>query len=189
MKKHFGYLLSFACLMAASVSASAQNAPRTLPDRAGTQPATSNLPRTVGDDNVSAAVSTTYAGTIQATITTHLVTPVPAGGFVLCTLDASVTDVSSTETIDNEIVETAETKATVSGTTATCVVKIPHSWYLPNAIHDLINLDYSVSIVGSSTSPATAVLARSSSGLIPGAPSIKVPPTGTTTSFTISATL
>lgn len=188
MKKHLSYMLSFACLMAASVSALAQSVPRALPDRMGSQPEASNLPRTVGDDNASAAVSTTYAGTIQATITAHLVTPVPAGGSVVCGLNASVTDISSTATIDNEVSEEAETKATVSGTTATCVVKIPHSWYLPNASRDLVYLSYSISIVGSSSSPAT-ILTRTSSGLIPGAPSIKVPATGTTTSFTISTTL
>jgi hypothetical protein len=188
MKKHFSHILTLACIAAAFVSASAQNAAGTLPGHIGNQPAASNLPRSVGDDNQSAAVSTTYTGTIQATITAHLVTPVPTGGSVVCGLTASVVDISTTETIDNEVSEEAETKATVSGSTATCVVKIPHSWYLPNASHDTVSLGYSISIIGSSTS-FTGVLTRSSSGLIPGAPSIKVPPTGSTTSFTISATL
>lgn len=188
MKKHFSYILTLACIAAASLSVSAQSTARTLPGHLGNQSADSNLQRSVGDENLSAAVSTTYTGTIQLTISAHLVTPVPSGGAVICSLGASVIDISTTGTIDNEVSEEAETKATVSGSTATCLVKIPYSWYLPNVSHDTVSLGYSISIIGSTTS-VTGVLTRSSSGLIPGAPSIKVPANGATTSFTVSTTL
>jgi hypothetical protein len=75
-----------------------------------------------------AAATTTFTGTIEATITVTLKTPLPSGGQVACSVD---TDASSTGVSgDVDYVEHATKLATVSGSTATCKVNIPYSWLM-----------------------------------------------------------
>jgi hypothetical protein len=90
--------------------------------------------------------------------------------------------------LTNEIFETASTKATVSGSTATCTVNLPYSWYLTMSSADTAALSYTLEIANASA-PLANPQSRYSSQFVPGAGAIKVPANGTTTTYTISATL
>ena len=157
-------------------------------------PATAAQPqsRRLVSDEVSAAAAaaaTPVAGTLVAKFTIKLVTAVPSGSEVLCGLTATVTDENTTTyAIANEIYENASTKATVSGTTATCTVIIPYSWYLTNGSTDTADLSYTLSIV-SPTATNDSGQNRYSNQYVPGAGAISIPANGATTTYTISATL
>jgi len=188
-----GAVLSIACA-AFSLPAVAQVDVHTLPGRGGIQlNAPAKHPRTVGDENtaISAATSgSTFTGTISLGFTIRLATPVPSGGSVLCSLTAAITDTSASGT-DGVFSEIDTATATISGSTATCTAKIPYSWFLVDSSTDVIDLGYSVVMVGPSTAITTAagVSVRESSGDIPGAASIKVPATGSLTFFHVAPTL
>ncbi len=148
----------------------------------------SRLQRTVADENANATPAATN-GTLVARFTVKLVTPVPSGHQVQCGLTASVDDENkSTYTIDNHIYDTASTKASVSGSTATCTVTIPYSWYLSNLSTDTVQLTYSLYILNASATNGSGE-ARTSSQFVPGAGAIKVPANNATTTFNIAATL
>jgi len=76
----------------------------------------------------AAAATTTYSGTIEATVTITLKTALPKGGTIACTVGASAS--SDSVTGDVGFTESATSVATVSGSTATCKVNIPYSWVL-----------------------------------------------------------
>jgi hypothetical protein len=99
-----------------------------------------------------------------------------SGATILCAADAFVFETSSSL----EVTESASVKATVTGSTAKCTVTIPYSWPLTTASSDTISLSYAIeaSTTGLATRTGTRTL-----------PTIKVPPNGTTTTETISATI
>jgi hypothetical protein len=147
-------------------------------------------PRVVADENVPAAAITPTTGKLVVSFTVKLVTPLPAGGSLLCSVFASVLETTSSPPfgISAEITEEASTKATVAGSTATCKVSIPYSWNLTHASTDTASLQYSLVMVSSTVS--TATLARSSSqNVVPGAGAIKVPANGMTSNFAVAATI
>ncbi len=74
------------------------------------------------------ASTTTFAGTVEATVTITLKTALPTGGQVACTVEADA--VSSGTSGEAGYDELATKLATVSGSTATCKVNIPFSWLL-----------------------------------------------------------
>jgi hypothetical protein len=84
-----------------------------------------------------AAATTTFAGTIEATVTITLKTALPTGGQVACTVEADAT--SSGVSGEVGYVEIATHLATVAGSTATCKVNIPFSWLLFTASTTQIN--------------------------------------------------
>jgi hypothetical protein len=74
------------------------------------------------------ATTTTFAGTIETTVTITLKTALPKGGTIACRVEAD--GVSSSETGALGYDESATALATVSGSTATCKVNIPFSWLM-----------------------------------------------------------
>ena len=146
--------------------------------------------RTLQDEASAAAAATSapVTGTFVSKFTVKLVTPVPSGGELACSLNATTDEINTTTgTVSNEIEEIASVKATVNGSTATCTVTLPYSWYLSSPSTDTVELSYNLQILSSTTSTAGTV--RYSSQFVPGAGSIKVPASGSTTTYTISATL
>ena len=148
----------------------------------------------LGDENTAAAAATasTYTGTLILNFTVRMVTPVPSGGGLFCSLNASLSDFDlTTFTIYNSIFETETGTGTVSGSTAHCQAKIPYSWNLVQGSTDLVTMYCFLYLVGPSSSAATAVRIpiRESFRLVPGATSINVPPTGSITTFSISTIL
>ncbi len=145
--------------------------------------------RTVSDENGTLAAPTATNGTFVANFTIKLVTPVPSGYQVQCFLYANVSEQNpSTYTINDEISDSAGVKATVSGSTAKCSVKLPYSWYLSTPSSDTANLTYYLYIENASANNGTGE-ARSSSQYVPGAGAIKVPANNATTTYSIAATL
>jgi hypothetical protein len=148
----------------------------------------------LGDENTAAAAATasTYTGTFVLDFTIRMVTPVPSGGGVFCSLNASLADFDlTTFTIYNSIFETETGTGTVNGSSAHCQAKIPYSWNLVQGSTDLVTLYCTLYLVGPASSSATAVRIpiRESVRLIPGSTSINVPPTGTTTNLSVSTIL
>ena len=103
------------------------------------------------------------AGTITLTLHITLKTAVPTGGKVACSSDllASYSSVTGATTYE----ESGSAYATVSGATATCIVKIPYSWQFPAVTTtDIESLtgSYTAELVNPS-SATLVLLARSSS--------------------------
>lgn len=150
--------------------------------------ANSQLKRTVTDEAAAAAAAAAsqVAGKFSVRFTVHLATAVPSGSDVVCGLSASVTDINTTAgTINNEIEEQTSMPATVSGTSATCNVVLPYSWYLANASNDTVDLTYTLQIVN----PTNGLYSRYSTQFVPGAASMKVPANGVSTFLSVSATI
>jgi hypothetical protein len=95
-----------------------------------------------------AAVTTTYSGTIEVTVTATLKTALPKGDAVACNVDAIATSVNETNPLlDVTYDDSATAIATVAGSTATCKVSIPFSWLLLTPSATVINsLDGSLSV-------------------------------------------
>lgn len=118
---------------------------------------------------VPEAVTAPITGTITVTLHIMLKTAVPSGGKVACTaiVLASYSSAAGTTYYD----EIAEDFATVSGTTATCVVSIPHSWQFPApSTSDVESLtgSYSAEIINPAATTNTLVplLRESSSSFV-----------------------
>jgi hypothetical protein len=117
-----------------------------------------------------AVATTTFAGTIEATVTITLKTALPTGGQVACTLGADASSSGSSGEVAYQ--ELATHLATVSGSTATCKVNIPFSWVLFTASTTQINslggsLDvFMYSPVTTSITGLTLDLAREHSQLL-----------------------
>lgn len=179
------------CLLASFTSAAFAQSPRQPHSGQNNAAASPQIERNVYDasDAVVAATTTPVTGKFVANFTIKLVTAVPSGSEVVCALSASTDEISSTtHLLTNEIFETAGTKATVSGSTATCTVTIPYSWYLTTSSSDTVALSYTLEMANASA-PLANPLSRYSSQFVPGAGAIKVPANGTTTTYTIGATL
>lgn len=178
------------CLFAASLSSYSASGQLALSHRPSNN-AASQQKRQVFPDTAaaSAAAAAPVTGTFVAKFTIKLVTPVPSGSQVLCELNANLFEENTTTgTVSNEIEEDAAAKATVSGSTASCTVSIPYSWTLATPSSDTVNLGYYLYIVNP-TGANESALTRSSTQFLPGAGSIKVPASGTTTTYTVNSTL
>lgn len=105
------------------------------------------------------------AGTITLTLHITLKTAVPSGDKVACSGDVVASYSSTTGATTYE--ESASAFATVSGTTATCIIKIPYSWQFPAVTTtDIESLTggYTAEIVNPTASFTTQVpLVRASS--------------------------
>jgi uncharacterized Zn-binding protein involved in type VI secretion len=117
------------------------------------------LPPAVPDATVAP-----IAGTITVTVHITLKTAVATGDKVACTADLIATFSSTTGTATYS--EIAGVFATVSGTTATCTLSIPHSWQFPakttTSIESLIG-SYSADIINPTVTTAAQLLVRESS--------------------------
>lgn len=145
-----------------------------------------NLPRAVADDSSANAGVTPTTGKIVVNFAIKLITPVTTGGTLVCSVSSSAVEISSTTgQLTAEIFEEASAKATVSGATATCSVNIPYSWNLLTPTKDTASLQYTLTLANSPTLPSRV----SSQFVVPFAGMIKVPASGTTSTFAVSATL
>jgi hypothetical protein len=145
MRKHSIALVAAVALvtLGASVLVSAQtaNPPRSAKtfgyqdSKTGTFHPLGTTPD-VADPDVA---TTTYTGTIEATVTITLKTALPKGGTIACTLGASPSSENETTGAFVGITESASSVATVSGSTATCKLSIPYNWVLPTPSTTIIN--------------------------------------------------
>ncbi len=87
-------------------------------------------PLGTADITDAAAATTTYTGTVEATVTITLKTALPTGDKIACTVTADASSDNETAGTLFDYGETASSIATVSGSTATCKVNIPFSWVL-----------------------------------------------------------
>jgi hypothetical protein len=105
-----------------------------------------------------AAVSP-ITGTFSVTLHITLKTAVPSGDKVGCSADVLADD--TTTSGDTSYTEEVSALATVSGSTATCVMTIPFSWLFPSGtVHEILTGSYSAMIFNPST--AATFLTRSS---------------------------
>lgn len=116
--------------------------------------------------NVPEAVVAPIAGTMTITLHITLKTAVAAGYKVGCYADVSAIYSAAAGTTDYS--ELSYAYATVSGSTATCVISIPHSWQFPapvtGDVEELVGT-YTAAIVNpAATTTALLPLARESSG-------------------------
>jgi hypothetical protein len=125
----------------------------------------------------------TLTGTINTVITTTIESTLPKGTTILC-------DVDVTTTFDGVIhTEVASAPATISGTKATCTVKLPYSWTGPSggaASSYVYGGTYKVTAtsVPSVTQPITDYnVLRQTTGNLTGATGLVIPASGTVTTF------
>jgi hypothetical protein len=126
----------------------------------------------------------TYTGTIDTTIATTIDSTLPKGTTILCDVDVAAL-------LDGVIfTEVASAPATVSGTKATCTVKLPYSWTGPSggaATTYTYTGTYKVtaSYVPSATQPITDFnVIRQTTGYLTGSVAKAIPTTGTVTTYT-----
>ena len=129
-----------------------------------------------------AAASTTVTGKLVFTTTITLSSTFPAADVIACTGEAILVDLGS----GGEIIETAAVAATRIGTTATCTVTIPYSWNLVTPTTDMVSVGFNINVPATPSTPAALLPNRLSRQ---GLGSIKVPANGTTTTFTVKATI
>ncbi|SPF44673.1 exported hypothetical protein [Candidatus Sulfotelmatobacter kueseliae] len=99
-------------------------------------------------DLSNTTATTTYSGTIEATITITLKTALPKGDAIVCSVDAIASSENETTFAGVTYDDSAASTATVSGSTATCKVNIPFSWVMFTASTTVVNsLDGSLSVV------------------------------------------
>ncbi len=114
---------------------------------------------------VPEAVTAPIAGTITLTLHITLKTAVATGSKVAC--NGSVDATFETSTGSTAYFETAAAFASVSGSTATCIVTIPHSWQFPAKTAtdvEILSGTYSAEIINPTAVQATQVaLVRESS--------------------------
>jgi hypothetical protein len=179
--------LAFACLFALALPAFGQQADdaitRGIPGYLDPHTGVFKLAPSMNvlDADAIAAASTTVGGKIVTAFTINVQSAIPATAKIGCSVQATVLDVATA----NTIFETATVVATRSGTTATCTVTIPYSWTLGSAATDKVILNYLITapVLASAT---TALPSRTSSQ---GMGQIAVPANGVTTNKTVSATI
>ena len=111
------------------------------------------------------AVVAPVTGTITLTLHITLKTALASGSKVACTQVVTASYSSATGTTFYD--ESAEAFASVSGTTATCVVSIPHSWQFPAPVStdvETLTGEYTAEIVNPAATTTTVLpLERQSS--------------------------
>jgi len=116
------------------------------------------------DRVVPEATVAPITGTITLTLHITLKTPVAAGYKVYCSAELVASYTNTTSSVVYS--ESASSLATVSGTTATCTVHIPHSWQFPaTTAKDIESLTggYTAAIINPNANLAAELfLARSS---------------------------
>ena len=137
-------------------------------------------PAVVASDASPAAAATIFGGKLVFNATITVASALPATDVITCSADADVVDTGA----GIVFVEEATYKATRTGTTATCTVTIPYSWSLVSASTDRMSLSFVIS--GTGTTATTALPSRLSSQ---GLGSFAIPANGTTSTFTLKATI
>ena len=119
----------------------------------------------------------TSSGTFVFKITIMVKSALPTSDVIECIGSASTFDVG------RAISESAGVAAARAGGIATCTVMLPYAWSLNNSSTDMVSPSYSIQVPVSGT--AALPNRFSTQTLVP----IHVPPGGSTTTETISATI
>lgn len=105
------------------------------------------------------------AGTLTVTLHISIKSVIPAGDKVGCT--ASLSALQSSATGTTAYTESVSSYATVSGSTATCVLTIPHSWAFSAATTTTVQSltgNYAAIIFNPTATTATAAIVSRESG-------------------------
>jgi hypothetical protein len=145
--------------------------------------------REVLEPDVTTAPTT---GTVDVVVTITLKTALPKGGSIVCDASLIASSISETTASVATYEEALAEVATVSGSTATCTIKIPYSWALPAASTTVVNamdgnVDVIMSAAPTTATPAAGLFSRSS--LHSFAQNAKIPAAGATTSYAVAVTL
>jgi len=172
MKSLAIFLLSGATLLAAAEQAAASSQQTGIlgylrPD-GSFRPAPNRTPTNGG-------AATEYKGTLKATIHFSLSTAVPQGAAIGCSFSASVFG-ESNDGLTDDLLDTDQVTATVSGSTATCAISVPYEWFLYGS-SDTVGLSYTIFGVDSNGNGRNFY--NESYATIP------VPANGATTTFSI----
>lgn len=132
------------------------------------------------DHNGHSSAPAPVSGTFSITYNIDLSSTLPAGAMIICKTEIAPAPLSGEGTVLP--IESAASVATVSGSTATCVVEIPFAWTL-NAAPGKVVLNYE--IVAQNASAALPVVVRSSS--LQGV-SESLPTSGATSALSFSVT-
>jgi len=174
------HLLALLFVSLVSLSTLAQTSTAKI---AGTFDPTTKLftptPAVVASD-ASTAAAVTFGGKLVFNFTITVTSAIPTADVISCTASADVLDAGA----GNIILEQATVKATRTATAATCTVTIPYSWSLVTGPADKMSLTYIIN--GTGTTVATALPSRLSSQ---GLGSFAIPANGTTSTFTVKATI
>jgi hypothetical protein len=122
---------------------------------------------------------TTYTGKFVVNFTITITSAIPTTTTIACNASATVVDASG------QLADSLSTSATRSGSTASCSVTIPYSWSISSA-SDLVYVTYDISAPPQPLVSTSAFPRRYSSHPIT---TITVPATGSTTTYTIAATI
>jgi hypothetical protein len=132
--------------------------------------------------------TTPTTGTLKVVITITVKSTWPTGTVrtIVCSSAFAVSAATPTG-VAASYSEDAFVYATGSGTAFTCTLTIPYSWVIPTtAISKTLTGDYSVGVQNTATAAGPPVL-RVTSGLI--VSTTTLPATGTTTTYSIAATI
>jgi hypothetical protein len=141
-----------------------------------------------------AATTAPTTGTLEVVAKITLKTPLPKGGTIICGASFIASSFSTTAISATSYEESADVLAVVSGSTATCTLKLPYSWVLPppsSTVQDSLSGSLSVQMfqpVSSTTTTAIeAALVRGNAQPIVSA--TKFPANGATTIYNLNVTL
>ena len=166
------------CLLGLSIAGWSQNVnrpavpgiPGYLDPRTGTfKP----MPLAPASEDETPVTPTT--GKIVLTLTVTLVSTFPTNEVYSCGLAANTFDIATSLTFLDEF----NVAATKSGSTLTCKITLPYSWALTSVSTDTMSIAYSVN----AAAPSSGLPLRLADH---GIASIKIPPNGTTTTYTLS---
>ncbi len=124
--------------------------------------------------------SAPITGKFVANFTITVSSTLSTSDVIACGVSSVVLDVASSF----ELLETATVAATRTGSTAKCTVTIPYSWILLSSTSDMVLLSYNI-VVPATTAGSQFPNRTSDHGFA----NIKVPATGTTTTFNLTPTI
>jgi len=130
---------------------------------------------TPSEDEAPVAPTT---GKVVLNLTVTLTSTLPTTEVYSCSLAAEALDIASSLTF----LDSFDIKATKSGSTLTCNITLPYSWALTSASSDMMLITYTVSAVAPSNGLPVRVADH-------GIANIRVPATGTTTTYTLSTAI
>ena len=134
------------------------------------------MPPMAESDDEAPITPTTGKFVLNLTVT--LQSTFPTTEVFSCGLSASTFDVASTLSF----IEEEQVAAKKVGNTLTCAITLPYSWALTSPTSDTVGVAYSVNAVNG-TAGLPSRLAEH------GVANIKVPPNGTTTTYTLSTVI
>lgn len=163
------------CLLALSMTAWGQN--RSVPGIPGYLDARTGtfrpMAQTIESEDLGPVNPTT--GKVVITLTVTLQSTFPTGEVYSCGANLTTFDTSS----GLSFLETDLITATKSGNTLTCTITVPYSWALVSPSTDMMMVGYTVN----ATNGTSALPLRTADH---GVANIRVPPNGTTTTYTLA---